>query len=80
MADAEHRRQLGFFAVPPGEAGSGRVRYAAAMHLYQKRYITAETLEVYRICAPDDRLDPLAELQRLGITHDMKFLQETIAS
>jgi hypothetical protein len=80
MADTEHDRQLGFIAAPPGEVGSGRVRYAAAMYLYQRHHITTETLEVFRVCAPDDRLDPLAELRRLGITRDMEFLQETIAS
>ena len=58
------------------EQGSGLVRYGAAMYLYQRHDIAAETLEVFRICAPDDKLDPLAELQRLGLHHDIAFLKE----
>ena len=39
-------------------------RYAAAMSLYQEGLIGAATLEVFRVCAPDDRIDPFAELVR----------------
>ena len=72
MTSAELIRAAAAF---PGEAGSGLQRYAAAMSLYQQRIITDETLEVFRICAPDDRLDPLAELTRLKLTADLATLQ-----
>ncbi len=76
MAEKEHNRQLGFIRTAPGGAGSGLVRYGAAMHLYQNRFISPGTLEIFRVCALDDRLDPLAELQRLGLDHDIHFLKE----
>ncbi|MEM8811804.1 MAG: hypothetical protein AAGF59_04235 [Pseudomonadota bacterium] len=44
--------------TPLGEPGSGRVRYAAAMHLYQIGQMDAETLERYRICCKLDHEDP----------------------
>ncbi len=51
--------------APIGAERSGRVRYAAAMSLYQAGDIGAEALEVYRVCALLDAQDPgplLAEL------------------
>lgn len=69
-------QQLEFLAMPVGEPGSGRVRYTAAMHLYQNRLIADEVLEVFRICAPDDRLDPQAELARLNIPNPIPQLLE----
>ncbi len=77
MREAEHKRQLNFVRTPPGGTGSGLVRYGAAMHLYHSHFISPETLEIFRTCAPDDRLDPLAELMRLGLGHDIQFLKET---
>lgn len=45
--------------VPPiGAPRSGRARYGAAMALYQTGQITAEALEVFRICALLDHQDP----------------------
>lgn len=44
--------------TPLGESGSGLVRYAAAMHLYQRGHIDAATLERYRICCRLDWEDP----------------------
>jgi hypothetical protein len=44
------------------------------MHLYQRHKIDAETLEVFRACAPDDALDPRAELIRLRLTRDLREL------
>lgn len=43
-----------------GERGSGCVRYAAAMYFNRRGMIGEETLEAYRICAPDDDKDPAA--------------------
>jgi Dimethlysulfonioproprionate lyase len=53
--------------VPLGEAGSGRVRYGAAMALYQSGKISAEVLEVYRIASAHDARDPIADLQEQGL-------------
>lgn len=69
-------RQLEFLLLPVGEEGSGAARYAAAMHLYQKRLLTEEVLEVFRICAPDDKIDPLAQLRRRGIANPIPELLE----
>jgi hypothetical protein len=67
-------RALDFVTLPLGVPGSGAQRYAAAMSLYQERLILETTLEVFRICAPDDRLDPIAELRRLGLIEDIALL------
>ena len=44
--------------LPLGTPRSGRARYAAAMALYQTGQISAEALEVYRICSLLDGQDP----------------------
>ena len=49
--------------TPPGVAWSGRARYAAAMHFYFLDLMTAEVLEIYRICARLDHEDPLDALR-----------------
>lgn len=43
---------------PLGEAGSGLIRYAAAMHLRQQGLLDDATLERYRICCRTDAEDP----------------------
>ena len=63
---------------PLGETRSGMARYAEAMRLYQQRLISAETLEVLRICAPDDALDPLGELERTGVTADLAIIRHML--
>ena len=45
-------------ALPIGQRRSGRARYAAAMSLYQSGRLSAEALEVYRICSLLDTQDP----------------------
>jgi hypothetical protein len=40
--------------APLGTPHSGRVRYAAAMHLYHRGMISDELLEGFRICAKRD--------------------------
>ena len=45
--------------IPLGLPGSGRQRYAAAMTLFQAGEISEAALEVYRICSPLDRQDPV---------------------
>lgn len=45
-------------ATPLGAPGSGRLRYGAAMTLYQAGELTAEVLEAYRIASPLDAENP----------------------
>lgn len=45
-------------STPLGAPGSGRVRYGAAMALHAQGRISADQLEVYRMCAPLDAQDP----------------------
>jgi Dimethlysulfonioproprionate lyase len=52
---------------PLGEPGSGRVRYGAAMALYQAGRICAAALEVYRIAAAHDGCDPRPMLAERGL-------------
>ena len=61
----EDARQLGHLAMPLGQPGSGRVRYAAAMHFYNRGMLSADALEVYRILALIDAEDPGPLLARL---------------
>ena len=44
--------------LPLGLPGSGRQRYAAAMHLYRRGLLSADILEAYRVCSPKDWEDP----------------------
>jgi hypothetical protein len=62
----EDARQLADLATPPGLPGSGRVRYAAAMHFYYRGHLSADALEVYRILALIDAEDPVPLLARLA--------------
>lgn len=55
-------------ATPLGAAGSGRVRYGAAMALYAGGRIGPEVLEIFRICSPLDAEDPHALLATRGLT------------
>jgi hypothetical protein len=50
--------------APPGGTWTGRARYAAAMHFYQKGEMDADTLEIYRITARLDDEDPLDVMRR----------------
>lgn len=54
--------------TPPGPEGSGRVRYAAAMTLFQAGQIDAEQLEAYRIASPTDSELPLRVMASRGVT------------
>lgn len=64
----EDREVLEALATPLGQAGSGRVRYAAAMHFNRLGRLSDAALEVYRICSVRDRDDPAAMLaeRRIG--------------
>jgi len=54
-----------------GQPGSGRLRYAAAMHFYRKGQLSPEALEVYRICSPKDGEDPAPILAARGMRVDL---------
>ena len=53
----EDAEQWALVNTPLGEHWSGRTRYAAAMYFHKKGEMSAETLEVYRICARLDHQD-----------------------
>ncbi|TIT00924.1 MAG: hypothetical protein E5W72_24180 [Mesorhizobium sp.] len=65
--DAEASEQWELVNTPLGEKWSGRTRYAAAMFFYKRGEMSAETLEVYRICARLDATDPLPIIRDRGI-------------
>ncbi len=52
-----------------GIRGSGRVRYAAAMELYCKGFISEEQLNVYLEAAAHDARDPALMLADRGLPH-----------
>lgn len=56
-----------FLHAPLGQPGSGRVRYGAAMALWQAGKISAEVLEVYRISSAHDSRDPGLALRERGL-------------
>ena len=49
--DDEERRNWRLILTPAGEEWSGRTRYAAAMCFYKRGEMSAEVLEIYRICS-----------------------------
>ncbi len=68
--DPEIAEQWALVNTPLGEAWSGRTRYAAAMYFYKRDEMTAETLEVYRLCARLDSEDPLSIIRERGVGKD----------
>jgi hypothetical protein len=46
--------------------GAGKMRYAAAMHFYQKGALSEVALEIYRGLAKDDGASPLVVLAASG--------------
>jgi hypothetical protein len=56
---SELDRQSGFLLANVGAAGSGSVRYAAAMYFYNLDMMPAPMLEIYRMCSKFDREDPI---------------------
>ena len=65
--DAELTRQWELIQTPLNVEWSGRTRYAAAMYFYLRGDLTAEELEVYRICSRLDFEDPLKIMADRGI-------------
>ena len=70
MMDEETLENWTLIRTPPGTEWSGRTRYAAAMFFFQKGEMSAEVLEVYRICSRLDGEDPLDVLRRWKIGTD----------
>ena len=63
MSDTDNKeaaQQWALVNTPLGEEWSGRTRYAAAMYFYKRGEMSAEALEVYRICSRLDSQDPLS--------------------
>jgi hypothetical protein len=59
----EERDNWALILTPAGEEWSGRARYAAAMYFYRMGEMSAEVLEIYRICSRldhEDAVDALA--------------------
>lgn len=57
--DTEEAEQWALVRTPLGEPWSGRARYAAAMYFHKRGDLSAEALEVYRVCSRLDAQDPL---------------------
>ena len=53
--------------TPLGEAGSGRVRYGAAMALWRDGHMNEAQLEIYREASAHDDRDPLVMLHDRGL-------------
>lgn len=65
--EAEHAEQWSLVNTPLGEPWSGRARYAAAMFFYKQGAMSAEALEVYRLCSRLDHEDPLPIIRERGV-------------
>ena len=70
----EDFRALEDLRAPAGQPGSGRIRYAAAMHFNRSNRLSDGALEVFRICSPLDHEDPTGLLLREGIWPRSKAL------
>jgi hypothetical protein len=67
VPDTETAEQWALINTPLGEPWSGRTRYAAAMYFYKRGELSAETLEVYRLCSRRDWEDPLPIIRERGV-------------
>jgi hypothetical protein len=61
-------------SLSTGSAGSGRIRYGAAMALYQSGAISAQELELWRIGSANDGHDPAAFLAEYGLSAAQQVL------
>ena len=60
----EVAEQWALVNTPLGEAWSGRTRYAAAMYFHKRGELSADALEVYRICSRLDGENPAVDHRR----------------
>lgn len=65
--DDEARENWRLILTPAGEEWSGRARYAAAMYFYKHGEMSAEVLEIYRICSRIDHEDAVDALKAYGM-------------
>ena len=70
VGDDEAAENWALLNTPLGEEWSGRTRYAAAMYFYRHGEMSAETLEVYRLCSRLDAEDPLPIIRERGAGRD----------
>lgn len=68
---AEDLRARAHLHAAIGQPGSGRLRYAAAMHFHRLGKLSDAVLEVYRICSPQDSEDPSGLLATRGLALDV---------
>lgn len=61
--DEEARETWRLILTPAGEEWSGRTRYAAAMYFFTAGEMSAEVLEIYRICSRLDNEDAVDALR-----------------
>ena len=59
----EERENWALILTPAGEEWSGRARYAAAMYFFRRDEMSAEVLEIYRICSRIDHEDAVDALK-----------------
>ncbi len=71
----DDRRALADICAPLGQPGSGRLRYAAAIHFNRSGKMSDAALEVYRICSPLDAEDPAALLRARGMEREVPVPQ-----
>lgn len=66
--DDEAHNNWKLILTPAGEKWSGRARYAAAMYFYHAGEMSADVLEIYRICSRIDHEDAVDALKtyRMG--------------
>jgi hypothetical protein len=67
--DDETRDNWRLILTPAGEEWSGRARYAAAMYFYRAGEMSADVLEIYRICSRIDHEDALDALRAYRMGH-----------
>lgn len=70
VGDDEAAENWALINTPLGEEWSGRTRYAAAMYFYRHGEMSAEALEVYRLCSRLDAEDPLPIIRERGAGRD----------
>ena len=66
--ELEVEHHLAELETPVGLPGSGYQRYASAMYLFTQGRMSAELLEVYRVCCKLDDEDPRRLARHEGIT------------
>ena len=74
MTPSEQASELQCLTAAPGVAGSGLVRYAAAMYFHKAGKLDRNTLELYRALSKDDDADPLRIAKASGAGQDIEQL------